>query len=288
MDARQLEVFRAIMREGSLTAAANTLGISQPAVSKKLQHLEDQLGYALFERSGGRLLVTAEARLLYDDADRVFRELEVLTDLARRVGERKTGLLRIGAALPVVHSVLPRALRNFRETHGDVRIHLHSYPAREVTEALRAGDIDLGLTLSPMSAPTVRSQVLADIPVKVLLRKGDALTAKTEITPEDLAQAPLISYGSHAEIGLRLDTVFRQAGCVRTVSIQVASSAAAAPLVAEGLGPALVDGLSQYGPDIVVRPFVPLTDMQLIASFDSSRPLGRLVPPFMSALKNIL
>lgn len=78
MNARQLEIFRAIMRDGSVTAAANSLAVSQPGVSKVLHHLESQAGYKLFERIGGRLVPTMEAHLIYEDADRVFRELEVL------------------------------------------------------------------------------------------------------------------------------------------------------------------------------------------------------------------
>jgi DNA-binding transcriptional LysR family regulator len=78
MNARQLEVFRAIMRNGSMTAAAEALHVSQPAVSKILRHFESQLGYTLFERLGGRLLPTMEARLRFDDADRMFREIEAV------------------------------------------------------------------------------------------------------------------------------------------------------------------------------------------------------------------
>ncbi len=65
MNARQLEIFRAIMRNGSLSAAAVALNVSQPAVSKVLRHFESQIGYRLFERSGSRLVPTPEARLLY-------------------------------------------------------------------------------------------------------------------------------------------------------------------------------------------------------------------------------
>jgi DNA-binding transcriptional LysR family regulator len=82
MNARQLEVFRAVMRNRSLTAAAEALHVSQPAVSKLLRHFETQIGYKLFERLGGRLVPTAEAQLLYRDADRIFREIEVLKGLS--------------------------------------------------------------------------------------------------------------------------------------------------------------------------------------------------------------
>ncbi len=78
MNARHLEVFRAIMRQGSLTAAAESLHVSQPAVSKVLRHFEAKIGYRLFERVGSRLVPTAEAHLLFHDADRIFREIEGL------------------------------------------------------------------------------------------------------------------------------------------------------------------------------------------------------------------
>ena len=74
MNIRQLEIFRAIMRSGTLTAAAEALHVSQPAVSKILRHFESQLGYPLFDRVGGRLVATAEAQLLFADADHLFRE----------------------------------------------------------------------------------------------------------------------------------------------------------------------------------------------------------------------
>lgn len=101
MNIRQLEVFRAVMRDGTITAAANSLGISQPAVSKLLAYLEDQLGYPLFDRIGGRLVPTTDAHILYGDAHRVFRQLEALSSLARDVGANRVGLLRIGVSLPL-------------------------------------------------------------------------------------------------------------------------------------------------------------------------------------------
>lgn len=284
MNARQIELFRAILRDGSLTAAANSLGISQPAASKLLHHLEHQLGYALFQRIGGRLVATPEAHLLYDDADRVFRQIEVLRDLARRVGERKVGLLRIGASLSVIWSVLPSALCEFREAHPFVKLHLHNLTAREIAEALQVGDIDLGLTLSPILAPSIRSEALAPVEIAVLLPPSHPLCVLETIGPTDLAGVSLISYGSHAVIGPALDEVFREAGCTRDVSIQIATSVAAAPLVAAGLGVALVDGLNEW-PALVCRPFRPRLTMGLSASTNTAIPNSRLAKPFLEALR---
>lgn len=287
MNTRQLQLFQAILRDGSLTAAAASLGISQPAASKLLLHLEDSLGYPLFQRHAGRLIATPEAQILAGDARHVLRQMDALRDLARQVGDRKVGLLRIGATPSVVGALLGPALVAFRKAHPTVTIHLHNLPAREIADALRSGDLDIGLTLSALLAPTLRVETLAQINVAVLLPLGHPLAARDSIGPGDLVDQVLISYGSHADIGPRMDAAFRDAGLVRRVDVQVPTSVAARPLVAAGLGVALVDGLAA-GPGVVSRPFAPLIQMALSASTDSARPVARLVPEFLTCLRGVL
>ncbi|WP_199259719.1 LysR family transcriptional regulator [Paracoccus binzhouensis] len=290
MNARQIEIFRAIMRDGSITAAANSLSVSQPAVSKILHHLESQLGYKLFERIGGRLVPTMEAHLLYEDADRVFREIEVLKNLALSIGERRIGLLRIEASLPVTYSVLSKALLGFRAKYPSVKVHLHALPKADISEQLLIGDIDLAVTLSTIQAPTVRSEVLAGVPVVVLMREDDPLAAKTEITPHDLVPRALISYGAHTDVGPQLDAAFERCGCSRDLSIQISSSLGAAPLVSGGLGVALVDGLMRWStfPGLVSRPFLPQVMMNVAVSTNSARPVSRFFKPFLQSLRALL
>lgn len=290
MNPRQLEIFRAIMRDGTLTAAANSLGISQPAASKFLHHLEGQLGYTLFDRIGGRLVPTMEANLLFADADRVFREIEALKSLARDIGARKIGLLRLGISLAVTYSVLPKALLRFRDKHPEVKVHLHALPKREIAEALLLGDIDLAVTLSVIEAPTVRSEILSDVPIVAVMRADDPLASKPSVSPADLEDLPLISYGSHADIGAAMDEAFRSRGLQRDVAIQIASSVGAVPLVREGLGIALVDGLVAWHgfEGLVARPFEPRLAMQMVAATNDARPTSRFVHPFLATLRAVL
>jgi DNA-binding transcriptional LysR family regulator len=290
MNARQLEIFRAIMRDGSITAAANSLGISQPAVSKFLHHLEGQLGYTLFDRIGGRLVPTMEANLLFTDADRVFREIEALKSLARDIGAQKIGLLRLGISLPVTYSVLPKALSSFRSRHPEVKLHLHALPKREIAEALLLGDIDLAVTLSRIEAPTVRSEVLCDVPIVAVMRADDPLASREAVEPADLTTTSLISYGAHAEIGAAMDAAFSASGLQRDVAIQIASSVGAVPLVREGLGIALVDGLVAWHgfEGLAARPFVPRIAMQMVAATNDARPASRFVRPFLDCLRAVL
>ncbi|MCA0920838.1 LysR family transcriptional regulator [Pseudooceanicola nanhaiensis] len=290
MNARQLEIFRTIMRDGSVTAAANTLAVSQPSVSKVLHHLEDQLGYKLFERIAGRLVPTMEAHLLYDDADRVFREIEALKTLARTIGERKMGLLRIGASPPFTHSILAQALHLFRRDYPMAKLHLHALPKADISEQLLVGDIDLALTLSTIQAPTVRSEVLAGVPLVVLMREDDPLAGLEAVTPTDLAGQTLISYGGHADVGPALDAAFAAEGQSREVAIQISSSIGAVPLVSGGLGVALVDGLVQWSsfPGLVVRPFAPAVMMHVSISSNSARPVSRYYAPFRRMIADLL
>ncbi len=290
MNARQLEIFRAIMRDGSVTAAANSLAVSQPAVSKVLHHLESQLGYLLFERIGGRLVPTTEAHLLFEDADRVFREIEALKSFALTIGEGKVGLLRIGASPPVTYSVLAEALLAFRREHPTVKVHLHALPKKEVMDQLLIGGIDLAVTLSTIQAPTVRTEVLANIPIVILIQQDDPLAQKDVITPADIVGRPLISYGNHADIAPMLTDAYAKFGLSRDVSIQISSSIGAAPLVAGGLGVALVDGLvrwSTFG-GLVARPFSPEVCMTVAISTNSARPLSRFYKPFLKSIRALL
>lgn len=290
MNARQIEVFRAIMRDGSLTAAANSLSVSQPAVSKVLHHMESQLGYKLFERIGGRLTATAEAHLLFAEADRVFLEIEALKALALTIGEHKIGLLRIGASMPVTFSVMPKALALFRQAHPTVKVQLHSLPKREITEHLLLGEIDMGLTMSSILAPTVKCETLATKAIVAIMPRHDPLARKAEIGPADLRGRPLITYGATADIAGALDRAFEAVGMVREIAIQISSSVSAAPLVEAGLGIGLVDGLVPWDQfaGVVARPFVPSILMSLTLSSNSARPLSRFYRPMQSCIRQAM
>jgi DNA-binding transcriptional LysR family regulator len=277
MNARHLEVFRAVMRNRSLTAAAESLHVSQPAVSKLLRHFEIQIGYTLFERLGGRLVPTAEAQLLYRDADRIFREIEVLKSLSDRIRDKQLGLLRVGASAPPTFALLPYATERFRQRNPGVQVVLQTLPAEAVDEHILLGDIDLGVSMRWSAEAQVRCESIGKTDVVALMRPDSPLAGRKIVKPADLVGQPLISYDARTPPGKKLEQAFREADVVPQVQIAVSLSIAALPLVQQGLGIALVDGLVPWGNfgDLVVRPFQPGVVMEIVLSRSGLRPQTR-------------
>jgi len=277
MNARQLEVFRAVMRNRSLTAAAETLNVSQPAVSKLLRHFETQIGYTLFERFGGRLVPTAEAQLLYRDADRIFREIEVLKGLSDRIRDKQVGLLRVGASAPPTFALLPYATERFRQRNPGLRVVLQTLPASAIDEQILLGDIDLGVTMRRSAEAQLRCESLGKAGIVALMRPDSPLAELEVVTPADLVGHPLISYSAQTPVGRLLEQAFREADAQPQVQIEVSLSIAAFSLVQHGLGIALVDGLvpwRNFG-DLAVRPFKPDVAIEIVLSRSALRPQTR-------------
>jgi DNA-binding transcriptional LysR family regulator len=287
LNARQLEVFRAVMRHGSLTAAAEALHVSQPAISKVLRHFESQIGYRLFDRLGGRLVPTAEAHLLFRDADRIFREIEVLKGLSDRIRDKRLGLLRIAASAPPTFALLPEAIERFRRRNPEILLMLQTLPAEEIGEHILIGNIDLALTISQIPEPQVRCETIGHAEIVALMRRDSPLTELDEVTPQDLADQTLISYSSVPQVGRMLDRLFAGCGCTRSPHIEIMLSIAAAPLVARGLGVALVDGLvpwSDFG-QLVTRPFRPRATLEIVLTTSTALPKSRFVREFTRDLQ---
>src|SRR6478672_10752665 len=95
LNLRQLEVFHAIMSCGSLTEAARFLNVSQPSISTVLKHTEKRLGWPLFERTGGRLVATPEAELLFPEVERIFAQLGTLDRVTKDLHGGKAGFLAV-------------------------------------------------------------------------------------------------------------------------------------------------------------------------------------------------
>jgi DNA-binding transcriptional LysR family regulator len=126
MNLRHIEIFHAVYVNGSVSAAARALNVSQPSVSKMLRHAESLLGFPLFQRTSGGLVPTQDAHVLFTEVseiqDRVYALREAGRNLRRGVG----GVLRISALPSLALDAIPTAVARFLRTHNDVKFDLQT------------------------------------------------------------------------------------------------------------------------------------------------------------------
>lgn len=268
---RELEVFRRVMELGTITAAAEKLHISQPAVSRTLQQAERRLGFPLFLRRKKRLLATPEAQSLFPETVSAFAAFDVVQKRAGDLQAGRAGMLNIAAISAFANALLPAAIAKFRASRPDVAIMLHSMSALQITTHVANHQADLGLVIDTIAAPGVSVSDLWASDFGCVMPHTHPLASKPHLAPADIEHEALICLSRQLPLGIHAARVFADADVPLKVAIEVSQSTVACALVRAGAGLALLDGLAMMGtpaPDLVLRPFHPATKI-----------MGRLVRP---------
>ena len=262
---RQLEAFQAVAQTGSVTRAAKSLGISQPAVSRLLADFSKSVELDLFTRESGVLIPTSEARYMLAEVARVFDGLHHLEDLRRDLTERTAGHLRIACLPGFATSHLPNVLADFLRERPGVTVTLEPDRPERILEWIIGQQYDCGLTDEFAGHPATES---VNIPIRTvcILPKGHALGSKTSISPEDLADEKLIHSRRDSPFHQRMMQAFTERGVAINSWVEVRQFTAACIFVAQGQGASIVSALDaeQFRDQgIIIRPFSPRIDHRL-------------------------
>jgi DNA-binding transcriptional LysR family regulator len=279
MTLRQLETLYAIMRAGSLTAAARNLHVTQPAVSAVLKHTEQQLKMKLFERIGGRLHPTPEALTLLPDLEEIFGRVDAVSRLVQELRDGRTGKLVIATSPTLVNALLPQAVAALRRTTPRLNVVVHSLPTPLAIERVSRREADLGLVYAPVADPALDVEPLITTNMACVVTRSHALAEKAAISSRDLRGELVISTGPHTRLGALVEEAcLREGETPPRVGIEASSSLAACMMVSCGAGIGLVDSsmeLSGRFGDLVFRPFRPRVDVQIHLVFPRDRPRSR-------------
>lgn len=258
MNPAHLELFRAVLRHGGMTRAADALGIGQPHVSRAVAQLERDIGFPLFVRGHGSAIPTPEGAAFAREVARTYAGLDHLREAARRIRDVGHGPLRVACQPSLVARLLPRAIGRLQAAHPGARVAVH-VPAPDTIWSWAASDqCDLGLVRPrPGHAGVVAEPFLTADAVCALPRRHP-LAARRTITVHDLAEAALIA-GAAGAFQEAVEAAFRQAGLAPRFGMSAQYTAARCGLVAEGLGLAVVDPVAarDLALPIVLRPFRP-------------------------------
>lgn len=166
MDTQSLTAFMAVAESGSFSAAAERLFLTQPAVSKRIAQLEQQLGTRLFDRVGRRIRLTEAGQALLPRARQVLLDLEDMGRAISNLTGNVSGTLRIGTSHHIGLHRLPPVLRRFSREYPDVKLDIHFIDSEEAWEAVLHGDLEMGVvTLPPQPDPRLHSQAVWQDPL---------------------------------------------------------------------------------------------------------------------------
>jgi DNA-binding transcriptional LysR family regulator len=246
---RHVEVFRAFMGAGSVTAAAEALATSQPTVSRELARMEYLLQLRLFERVRGRLRPTAQAYALFEEVQRSYAGLERVADTAVRLRQFTQGQLSIACLPALAHALLPGACARFQKAHGSVSVSVNPYESPLLEERLAAQAHDLGLTEhdpAGVGGPPAgaRAKLLLELDEVAVLPAGHALCAKRRLAVRDFAGEPFVSFHPRDRYRQWVDRLFAEAGVERQLAVETDSAVAVCAMVSHGLGLAIVNPLT--------------------------------------------
>jgi DNA-binding transcriptional LysR family regulator len=278
MRLRHIEVFNAVMLTGSVSSAARLINVTQPAVSRILAHAELQLGFALFQRTKGRLTPTTEAQTLYPHIERLFTQLDEVQRLASNLKMgRSEGELHILSVLALSYEVLPRALKKFRAMHPQVVVTIDSLHSPQIVSALVLQEADVGFVFSAIAHPSLEQQHLADGRMVCVAPKGmllSRLVKKGVVSLTDLDATPVISLDVRDPVGTSLSQACREVGVGLQSMVTVQTYHSALALAHHGLGVALVDACTAISADRSKVDVLTL-EPQIAVPIKSLRPINR-------------
>lgn len=278
MRLRHIEVFNAVMLTGSVSGAARLINVTQPAVSRTLAHAELQLGFALFQRSKGRLTPSTEALTLYPHIERLFAQLDEVKRLAANL---KTGnsakALRILTVLALSYEILPQAIKLFRVKHADVDISVKALHSPQIVSALALQEADVGFLFSPTAHPALVQEHLADGRMVCVVPKGMLAASwvkRGSVALADLGPAPVIGLDVLDPVGRSLNQACHDAGVGLRHTLTVQTYHSALALAHHGLGIAMVDSCTAVSADLT-RVDVLALEPRLPVPIKAVRPAGQ-------------
>lgn len=279
MKLRQLEALYAILKAGSITAAARNLNVTQPAVSAVLKHTEQQLGMKLFERIGHRLQPTPEALALWPDLDEIFGRIDTVSRVVEELRDGRSGKLVVATSPTLVNSLLPQAIAALRESSPRVHVFVHSLPTPMAIARVSRREADIGLVYAPVDDPAIDADELLTTEMTCVLPRRHRLARKREIHVADLAGEAMISTGPRTRLGILIEEACARDGYPPLeIGIEASSSITACMLVSQGAGIGLVDRsierCGKFG-DLAFRPFRPRIDIRILTIFPRDRPRSR-------------
>jgi molybdate transport repressor ModE-like protein len=280
LDARRLLVLTTVAKTGSLTAAAEALSYSVPSVWQQIRRLETDVGQSLVRSHSRGMTLTSAGLALAAHAEHILRQMRLAESELHAMRELETGVLRLASFASAGAGLLPEAIAGFSAEYPAVELSLVECEPPQAYDALRDGEIDLGLVFAfgePRTHEALEHSDLLEDPLFVAMPTGHPLATKERIALRSLRSQPWIK-GAYTVEESDADGAEVLAIPRSKVAFHGGDFMTVQGLVAAGAGVAVIPRLALYAlrPDVVVRPLAGRAGARRIFA-------STLAPPFRSA-----
>lgn len=262
MNIKALRLFRQIVIQGSLSAAAESLHISQPAASRLVAQLEAEVRMPLFHRSRRRLLLTDEGERFFREAEHIVAGLDEIPHIAQSIRTRRARRFRVLTAPRIGQGLVAPALVRMRRAHPDMEIQVDVYSRTALEKQLGIGVYDLGVISLPVahSLLDIVAAPLVNVRAEALFAADHPLAAQETVSAQDLAHEPLLGLARGQVWRDHIDNFLQAGGVEAHHIVQSSSSLLACQMARDGAGVAVLDRLCAPSIDMtgaVMRPLTP-------------------------------
>jgi len=240
MNFYQLAYFRKVAETSSLSRAAAELRITQPAVSKQIRSLEDELGERLFDRIGKKVFLTRAGEVLLTHVDRILRSVDEAKTAVRDLSVECSGELVIGTSDHISIHRLPDVLKECITAFPKIDLKLRCHRSETILELVAKNEVDLGVITLQKTPPNITSRIIWRDPMSLVVPAAHPLTSAKRIRLEDIVQHGMILTEHATETRMMVDEVFAAHGLTPNVAMEVAYIETIKSLVRTGLGIAIL------------------------------------------------
>ena len=247
MRQRHIETFFAVMTYGTVTKAALRLGVTQPSVTTTLRQAEKEIGFLLFQRRNGRLLPTAEARLLYEEVGRAQASLAAVESLCKQLRKGGTSRLRVASIQTFTETLIPAVVQKYIGDRKDCAIEVETQSSNRILEALdmRLDHCDLGLIFGSAGEHSVYSVSVGKAPILCVMPAGWRVPLSGgKVALKSLKGYPMIGLSEQEPVGRAARTLLFEQGFNPDIRVVAQNHSLAGDLAGKGLGFALLDGIA--------------------------------------------
>lgn len=287
LNLRQIEAFKAVVENGTVSRASQILHVSQPAMSKLIAHLELDTGLRLFDRVKGRLAPTEHGMRLYDEIGRIFSGVQQVENAVEAIRREEQGRLAIGVLPALASTFIQRVATGFLQARPNVFCSVQAMGSQWVVERLISRKLDVGLVSARVDNPYVTLEPLMEQPLACVMPLDHPLAVKAHVEPKDLDKIPFVAFDSDIYVSHLVSDMFERYKVQPQIALMTNAAPTVCEFVAGGLGVSLVHPLMVSGLEhrLAVRRFEPEIpyNFQLCRSADSRN--AHIVEAFVQELR---